>query len=207
LSKHAHEILQAATQLAARLEAAIVRAPWLAEFGDEVTRAPMRDCTQKHPRGGLIRHNRRRDDRRRALPVWLVGCSFSSHMLEPSATEPRYDSIPATRWEASFDAFSKALEGRRTEIEVVGLAIGDQFQVDWASLKGLSYDRKDDVFWVYLDLGDKDLEHAIPHPREILTRIGASGLEEVIVVDAEGVKQLIRLRPSLMLPPRGDREP
>lgn len=128
-------------------------------------------------------------------------------MFEASATEPQYDSIPATRWQGLFDAFSKALEGRRTEIEVAGTAIGDQIQVERASLEGLSYDRKNDVFWVYLDLGDEDLEHAIPHPREILTRIGSSGLEEVIVVDAEGVKHFIRLHPSLMLPSRGDREP
>jgi hypothetical protein len=122
-------------------------------------------------------------------------------MLETSATEARYDSIPPGGWEAFFDAFSKALQGRRTEIEVVGLTIGDQIQVEWAPLNGLSYDRKEDTFWVYLDLGDKDLDHAIPHPREILTRIGAGGLEEVIAVDVEGVKHIIRLRAPLMLPP------
>jgi hypothetical protein len=120
-------------------------------------------------------------------------------MLEASATEPRYDSIPATRWEVFFDSFSKALDGRLTEIEVAGIEIGDQIEIERATLKGLSYDRKDDVFWVYLDVDDKDVEHAIAHPREILTRVGASGLEEVIVVDADGVKQFIRLRPSLML--------
>ena len=48
------------------------------------------------------------------------------------------------------------------------------------------------MFWVYLDLGDEDLEHAIPHPREILLRIGSSGLEEVIVVDADAVKHFTR---------------
>jgi len=141
------------------------------------------------------------------LPVWLVRCSFALHMLETSATEPRYDPIPAAGWQSVFDAFSKSLDGRRVEIEVVGIAIGDQIPVEWAVLHGLNYDDKEDVFWVYFDAGDKDVEHAIPHPREILTRIGASGLEEVIVVDADGVKQFIRLRPSLMLSPHTDREP
>jgi len=122
-------------------------------------------------------------------------------MLETSATEPRYDQIPPAGWEAFFDALSKSLQGTRTEIEVLDLGIGDQIQVEWAPLNGLGYDRKDDTFWVYIDLGDKHLDHAIPHPREILTRIGGAGLEEVIAVDADRAKHIIRLRAPVMLPP------
>ena len=82
-------------------------------------------------------------------------------MLETSTTELRYDSIPPASWQAFFDAFAKVLRARRTEIEIIGLAIGDQIEVEWASLNGLSYDRKEDTFWVYLDVGES-LDHAIP---------------------------------------------
>jgi hypothetical protein len=121
-------------------------------------------------------------------------------MLETSATEPRYDSIPPASWQTFFDAFTKILQARRTEIEIIGLAIGDQIEVEWASLNGLSYDRKEDTFWVYLDLGEA-LDHAIPHPREILARTGVGGLEDVIVVDVDGVLHIIRLRLPPLLPP------
>jgi hypothetical protein len=67
-------------------------------------------------------------------------------------------------------------------------------------LNGLTYDRKADTFYVYVAGIERDLDHAIPHPREILVRMGVGGVEEVVILDADGHEHLVRLRQPLVLP-------
>ncbi len=115
-------------------------------------------------------------------------------------SSPGYTSIPSEHWQGFFDAFTKVLEGNDVEIEVVGLEFGDQIQAESLPLNGLTYDRKDDTFYIYSESDDRDLDHAIAHPREILVRTGGAGIEQVVVVDAESRQHIIRLRQPLMLP-------
>jgi hypothetical protein len=77
-------------------------------------------------------------------------------------------SVARSDWRSFFDRMSKALLGKRAEIEVAAL---DRF------------------------------DHLIRHPKEILVEEDETGLAMVAVVDGEGVRQVIRLKESLMLPP------
>ena len=112
---------------------------------------------------------------------------------------PGYAPVAREKWPSFFDAFTKVLEGRQVEIEIVGLGLGDQIEAEWLPLNGLTYDPKADTFYVYLEGAEQDLGHAIAHPREILVRTGPGGIEEVVAVDADENKHIVHLRQPLLL--------
>jgi hypothetical protein len=99
-------------------------------------------------------------------------------------------------WQAFFDRISKLLEGKRAEIEVASLALGDQVEAEWLPLLGIVYDRKGDLVEVALD----GLDHMIRKPREIYVDVDSEGLLSLEIVDAEGVRQVVRFKDPLMLP-------
>jgi hypothetical protein len=109
--------------------------------------------------------------------------------------------LDKAQWRAFFDQFSKTLEGKQAEIEVASLALGNQVQAEWLALNGLTYDPKDDLVEVVLE----GLDHMIRRPREIYVESGAAGLESLEIVDADGVKQVVKLRESAdyEFPPTG----
>jgi hypothetical protein len=88
------------------------------------------------------------------------------------------------------------LEGKRAEIEVLSLRLGDQVEAEWLPLLGIVYDPKDDIVEVALD----GLDHMIRKPREIYVEDGAQGLLALEIVDADDVRQIIKLRDPLALP-------
>src|ERR1700682_2961585 len=47
-----------------------------------------------------------------------------------------------TQWRPFFDGFSKLLEGKRAEIEVASLSLGDQVEAEWLPLIGIGLDGK-----------------------------------------------------------------
>jgi hypothetical protein len=104
--------------------------------------------------------------------------------------------LEKSEWRVFFDGISKLLEGKRAEIEVASLKIGDQIEAEWLPLLGLTYDPKDDIFEVALD----GVDHMIPKPREIYLDDSNLGLVSIEVVDADGARQIIKLRDPLMLP-------
>jgi hypothetical protein len=100
-------------------------------------------------------------------------------------------------WQKYFDQMSKTqLIGKQVEIEVTSLDIGDQIEQEWIQLLGISYDPKGDLIEILVE----GLDHLIPKPREVWVEHGASGLASMEVVDADDVRQIIRLREPLMLP-------
>jgi uncharacterized protein DUF5335 len=101
------------------------------------------------------------------------------------------------QWHRFFDRVSRLLEGKEAEIEVASLTLGDQVEADWLPLLGIAYDPKDDLVEVALE----GLDHLIPRPREIYVQDGIEGLSSLEIVDAEGNKQLVKLRDELALPP------
>jgi hypothetical protein len=107
------------------------------------------------------------------------------------------EKLEKAEWQAFFERLSRLLEGKQTEVEAVGLSLGDQTQVEWTPLLGLVYDPKDDV----LELALEGLDHTIRKPREIYAEIGGEGLVNLEVVDADGVQHIVKLREPLMLPP------
>jgi uncharacterized protein DUF5335 len=105
--------------------------------------------------------------------------------------------VPKSEWRPFFDRMSKALLGKRAEVEVASLELGDQVVADWVPMIGITYDSGDDLLDVALDRAN----HLIYHPREIAVEESGNVLASVAVVDGEGVRQVVRLREPLTLPP------
>jgi hypothetical protein len=103
------------------------------------------------------------------------------------------------QWRSFFDRLSKGLDGKQAEIEIASLNLGTQVEAEWLPLLGIVYDPRTDMIEVALD----GLDHMIPKPREIYIDNGAQTLMSLEIVDAEGVKQIVKLRDPLMLPPPG----
>ena len=99
-------------------------------------------------------------------------------------------------WRPFFDTMSKILEAKVAEVEVASLDLGDRTQAEWLPLIGITYDPRDDAVEIALD----GLDHMIRKPREIYLDDGASGLTSLEIVDADGVRQIVKLKDQLMLP-------
>jgi hypothetical protein len=107
--------------------------------------------------------------------------------------------LEKTEWGPYADRVSRALIGKQAQVEVVGLELGDQVEAEWLPLLGITYDHKDDVFEIALE----GLDHLIHHPREVYVAEGPTGVSSLEVVDAEGTRQIVRLKDPLALPPPG----
>lgn len=99
-------------------------------------------------------------------------------------------------WRSYFDTVSKALAGKRVEIEVASLKLGDQIEAEWLPLIGITYDPKDDLIEVALE----GVDHLIYKPREVWIEGKGLDLSAIDVVDADGVRQIVTLSDPLMLP-------
>jgi len=112
--------------------------------------------------------------------------------------------LPPQKWHDFFDGMTKVMRGKRVEIEVVGLDLGDQIEASSLPLNGITYEPREDVLYVYTEPATGDLDHAIAKPREVFVEMGPAGVSQVVVVDVEGHKQFIRLRSPLALPASAD---
>jgi len=106
--------------------------------------------------------------------------------------------VPRAEWRGFFDRMSKGLGGRWAEIEVAALDLGDQIVAEWVPIIGITYDDRDDILDVALDRTD----HLIHHPQAISVDSTVRGVNSIAVVDAEGERQVIRLKEPLTLPPQ-----
>ena len=88
-------------------------------------------------------------------------------------------------WHPYFESISKAVIGKRAEIEA-----------EWLSLIGVVYDPKDDRLEIALD----GLDHLIPHPQQVYIDEKEGQLNSLEVIDRDGVAQIVQLRDPLMLP-------
>jgi len=104
--------------------------------------------------------------------------------------------LDKTQWRTFFDRLSTTLEGKQAEIEIASLRLGDQVEADWLPLLGIAYDPNDDIVEVAL----AGLDHLIPKPRELYAEEGPGGLTALEIVDADDVKQIVKLRDPLRLP-------
>ena len=104
--------------------------------------------------------------------------------------------IEKSQWRGYFDRVSKALVGKRAEIEVASLKLGDRIEAEWLPLLGISYDPKNDV----IDIALEGLTHLIHEPREVYVEQDGLELSALEVVDAEGSRQIVVLKDPLMLP-------
>jgi hypothetical protein len=113
------------------------------------------------------------------------------------------EKLDKSEWHPFFDAASRSLLGMRAEIEVASLDIGDQIEAEWLPLLGIVYDPKDDLIEVALE---GSVDHIINHPREVWVDIGTGGLLSMEVVRGDDVREIIRLREPLTLPPPAERQ-
>jgi Family of unknown function (DUF5335) len=111
-------------------------------------------------------------------------------------TRMRTRTFEKFEWKSYGGWISGLLTGKRAEISVNSLGIGSQIQAEWATLLGLTYDPKDDLFEIALD----GLDHLIRQPRRISVLEGPRGLESIEIVDAEGSRHVVTLREPLALP-------
>ena len=59
--------------------------------------------------------------------------------------------LDKSRWKDYFDRVSKTLRTKLVELDIESLKLGDQLEVEWAPLVGLTYDPKDDVMAVLVE--------------------------------------------------------
>ena len=109
---------------------------------------------------------------------------------------PTLRSVPRSEWRPFFDRMSKALLGKRAEVEVASPELGDQVIAEWVPIIGITYDSQDDLLDVALDRAD----HLVYHPKEIAVEEGAEGLRSIAVTAADGSRQTVRLKSPLPLP-------
>lgn len=99
------------------------------------------------------------------------------------------------QWQSYFDHVSKALGAKLVQVEVTGLGLGDQVQVNWLPLLGISYDPKNDIFAVAVE----GLEHNVQHPKQIHVEQDAETLYSIEAVDAEDEHHILMLKDPLRL--------
>ena len=105
--------------------------------------------------------------------------------------------IDRSRWGPYLDLLTNSLIGKRAEIEVVSLDLGDQIEAEWATLIGVTYDRKDDLIEIALE----DLDHPIRSPRQLFSDYAVGGIVAAIEsVDADGTRQIVKFKDPLALP-------
>jgi hypothetical protein len=104
--------------------------------------------------------------------------------------------VDKSQWRPFLDAISKLIEGKVAEVEVASLKLGDQTEAEWLPLLGITYDPRDDVVDIELD----GVDHIITKPREIYFDGDVNGLTVLGVVDGDGVRQIVKLKDSLVLP-------
>src|SRR5271157_3875993 len=90
-------------------------------------------------------------------------------------------------WQSYCDRISKGLAGKRAQIEVTGLALGDQIAAKWLPLIG--HDPKDEL----LEIALEGLDHLIHKPREISVDDEPEGLKNMEIVDSEQNRQIVKL--------------
>lgn len=108
--------------------------------------------------------------------------------------------IDKSKWRVAADLMSKAIHGQPARLEIASQALGDQVEVEWAPLLGVTYDPKDDIFEIQL----QGLDHLISHPRMFAVRERDELAESLVVVDGDGAEHIVRFRDPIPLPPTPD---
>jgi hypothetical protein len=106
--------------------------------------------------------------------------------------------LPNETWGQFFNSMTEMMRGRLVELDVIGLDLGALVAAEWLPLAGISYVPADETLYVITDA--PAMEHAIPHPRQIFVDLGAAGVSQVVVIDADDRRHFVRLRTPLELP-------
>ncbi len=106
--------------------------------------------------------------------------------------------LERSEWERYFDNISKHLKGVEGQLEMISEEMGDQVEVEWTFVEGLSYDPKDDVFEIQFSEGKHD--HLVHKPVDIYVDEQGGVLNSVEVVKEDGTRMVLKLKPAPALP-------
>lgn len=87
--------------------------------------------------------------------------------------------------------------GRRVELDVTSLDLGDHVEARWLPLLGIVFDARGDV----LEIALEGIGHSIVSPREIHVEETERGLVGLEIVGADETVDTLRLREPLRLEP------
>ena len=94
----------------------------------------------------------------RKVLEWAVTVSyhwppqFSSRLKQEARKAMASRALSKPAWESYRDRISKGLVGKRAQIEVTSLTLGDQIAAKWLPLLGITYDPKDDLLEIALEI-------------------------------------------------------
>ncbi|HVU51728.1 MAG TPA: DUF5335 family protein [Polyangia bacterium] len=109
--------------------------------------------------------------------------------------------LPRTEWKAYFDRYTREHLSSSDEtgvhevaiVEVLLPRMGDQFEVTFEPLLGMTYDPKSNAFELLL----RDIDHLVFRPAEIAVIEDDDGfISELEIVRADDVKEIVHLRRS-----------
>ena len=105
--------------------------------------------------------------------------------------------LPRAEWRRYCDRVSKEVVGRRVELDVASLELGDLVEARWLPLLGVVFDARGDV----LEIALEGVGHAIISPREIHLEETERGLVGLEIVAANETVETLRFREPLRLEP------
>jgi Family of unknown function (DUF5335) len=104
--------------------------------------------------------------------------------------------IPRREWQAYFDRYTRehldpAGEDHETAVlEILSPELGDQVEVAWVPLLGLTYDPKSNAF----ELAMEEVDHLVFRPEEIAVVEEEDGFISALEVSSDDAREIIRLR-------------
>jgi hypothetical protein len=105
--------------------------------------------------------------------------------------------VDKPNWRTAAELLSRAVHGQMARLEVASPSIGDQVEADWAPLRGLAYDPKDDLFEILLE----GVDHLVAHPQRFAIRERGGRADSLAVLDEAGAEHILMLREPIALPP------
>lgn len=110
--------------------------------------------------------------------------------------------LPRVEWRRYCDRVSREVAGRRVELDVASLDVGDRVEARWLPLLGVVFDARGDVLEIALD----GIGHSIRAPRQIVLEETERGLVALEIVAANDSVETLRLREPLLLEPEVTRD-
>ena len=95
--------------------------------------------------------------------------------------------IAAERWAEYFDHLSSVTDSQRVKIELVGLSLGDQIEIDYVDFEGISYDKRDNIISVHTD----ELGHHIQKPKAVFIEENEQGLASMQIIDKDNNQHIL----------------
>lgn len=105
--------------------------------------------------------------------------------------------LARAEWRRYCDRVSKEVAGRRVELDIASLELGDHVEARWLPLLGVVFDVRGDV----LEIALEGVGHSIVSPRAIHLEETERGLVGLEIVGADETVETLRFKEPLRLGP------